>query len=148
MKLAEALLERTSLDSRIGALYSQWSASQNIDRPVRKPDDIIREMNDHMEKLEELIKRINRTNGQKASNNKKPVELIAEKEMLTMKISALRQLYNAAQPETNRNTTKEIKWVATVDIKSLQKQIDCLAKELRETILELQRMNWEMELHP
>ena len=48
--------------------------------------------------------------------------------------------------EPDRYSRKEIKWVATMKVKGLQKQIEDLAKKIRQLNGAIQETNWKTEL--
>ncbi|MDO5580606.1 MAG: DIP1984 family protein [Planctomycetia bacterium] len=148
MKLAEALIRKAAVDKLIPARFNTWFSCPRSISSFKDPDVLLKEFNDLLIEQEDLIKRINRTNCRPGPSGKKPMDLIARKESLTLKIMVLRDLYNAAQIDASRYSNKEIRLISTIDPKSIQKQIDHLSRELRETIVELQKLNWETDLLP
>ncbi|MDD3588325.1 MAG: DIP1984 family protein [Thermoguttaceae bacterium] len=148
MKLAEALIRRAAIARAIPDRFSNWQCSLRRSAPIKKPDVLLRQLNDLLNEQERLIMQINRTNCQPGATGKTPAELIARRESLSLKVSVLRSVYDAAQIDVTRYSNKEIKLVSTIEPKWLQKQIDRLSKELRETTLQLQQLNWECELLP
>jgi hypothetical protein len=46
----------------------------------------------------------------------------------------------------DRYGVKEIRWVATIEVASLQKQVDDLAKQIRELNAAIQEAGWQVEL--
>lgn len=63
-----------------------------------------------------------------------------------MKISTLREVLESANVRSDRYSRNEIKFVRTIDVGKLQKQIDDLSKELRELDVKLQQANWSTDL--
>ena len=72
--------------------------------------------------------------------------MIAERDTLTLKASILRNFIEIAGRKVELYSNKEIRILSTVDVPSLQKEIDILSKEIRETDMELQKANWNTDL--
>ena len=53
---------------------------------------------------------------------------------------------DAASTRQDRYSKSEVKFVATLSIAQLQKQVDQLSKEFRELDTQLQELNWQTEL--
>lgn len=98
--------------------------------------------------MEHLICRINITNCNTLTNynNLTLTELIAKKDMLTLKINKYRDLVNNASNLISRVSRSEIKVISNVDVKKTQKQIDLMSKELRIIENIIQETNWLIEL--
>ena len=65
MKLAEALQERADLNRRIEQLRSRLDSNalvQEGEKPAEEPEQLLRELDGCVERLEELMAKINRTN--------------------------------------------------------------------------------------
>lgn len=149
MKLAEALQERADLNRRIQQLRQRLSSNaivQEGEQPAEDPQELLVELNDCVENLEQLITRINLTNCRTQVGSKSLTALLAQRDTLTIKLSAYRDLtYNASQLG-RRATHTEIKLFSTVNVKELQKQVDSMAKELRLLDNSIQAANWATEL--
>lgn len=61
-------------------------------------------------------------------------------------ISVLREVLDNANVRSDRYSRNEIKFVRTIDVAALQKQIDELSKQLRELDVRLQQANWMTDL--
>lgn len=98
--------------------------------------------------MEHLICRINITNCNTLTNYNNLIltELIAKKDMLTLKINKYRDLVNNASNLISRVSRSEIKVISNVDVKKTQKQIDLMSKELRIIENTIQETNWLIEL--
>ncbi len=149
MKLAEALQERADLNRRIQQLQQRLANNaivQEGDSPAENPNDLLSELNSSVKNLEALITQINMTNCQTMTNGESLTSLLARRDVLKMKLSAYRDLaYNASQVG-RRATRTEIKLLSTVDVKALQKQVDSMARELRQLDNTIQAANWATEL--
>jgi len=149
MKLAEALQERADLNRNIEQLRARLvnnAIDQENEKPAEDPKALIRELDSSVERLEELMHRINRTNCATVSDGRTITELIARKDALRVKISVYKDLVANASQTARRARMTEIKILSTVDVKKLQKQIDDMSKELRITDNTIQSLNWSTEL--
>ena len=97
MKLAEALQERADLNIRIQQLRSRLENNafvQEGEQPAENPDDLLRELNESVKRLEWLICRINLTNCSSTAEGQTLTELIAKKDALSLNLSVYRELIN------------------------------------------------------
>ena len=149
MKLAEALNQRADLQKRIAQLRERLSNNVKVqegDEPAEKPEDLFKELEGTLKQLKDLIVSINRTNQETVVDGKTLTEMIAEKDVLSMHLSALRDTLNAANVRSDRYSRNEIKFVRTIDVNALQKKVDDLSRDLREMDSRLQQANWTTEL--
>ena len=150
MKLAEALSVRKELMKRIAQLQSRICGNVKVqegDEPLENPTDLMKELDGCLKQLEELIYRINATNMQTV--NAKGVtltQLMAQRDVLTLRVSTLRAVFNSASESQNRYSQSEIKMVTVVDVKKLGKQVDDLSAKLRVLDMEIQALNFATEL--
>ena len=63
-----------------------------------------------------------------------------------MKLSAYDRLIESASGMIHRASGREIKILSSVDVRSLRKIRDSIAKEIREVDNLIQRTNWETDL--
>lgn len=149
MKLAEALQERADLNRSIEQLkhrLCQNAVTQEGEKPAEDPARLMKELSADIDRLEELIRRINLTNCKTESEGKSLTDLIASRDCLKIRISVLKDLASYASQTYNRNRPTEIKLVSTVNVEKLQKEIDGLSKELRLIDNTIQQLNWSTEL--
>lgn len=149
MKLAEALIERASLQTRQEELRQRLTANalaQEGEEPAEDPDLLLKELNDNTEKLETLVTRINLTNASRKKDGKTLTELLARKEALTQQISILHSLIESASQKTMRATRSEVKIRSTVNVSEIRKQADRLSEELRLLDTSVQSANWSIDL--
>ena len=149
MKLAEALNQRADLQKRIAQLRERLSNNVKVqegDQPAENPDDLFKELEGSLKQLKGLIVSINRTNQETVWEGKTLTEMIAEKDVLSMHLGALRATLEAANVRSDRFSRNEIKFVRTIDVNALQKKVDDLSKELRELDSKLQQANWMTEM--
>lgn len=149
MKLAEALNQRADLQKRLAQLKDRLSNNVKVqegDSPAEKPEDLFVELNASLKELESLIVRINKTNQETSWGGKALTEIIAAKDVLSLHLSTLRAVLEAANVRSDRYSRNEIKFVRTIDVTELQKKVDSLSKELRELDSSLQQANWMTDL--
>ncbi|MBR0500939.1 MAG: DIP1984 family protein [Bacteroidales bacterium] len=149
MKLAEALNQRADLQKRIAQLRDRLSNNVKVqegDQPAEKPDDLFKELEGSLRQLKDMIVCINRTNQETVWEGRTLTEMIAEKDVMTMHLGALRSTLEAANVRSDRFSRNEIKFVRTVDVNALQKKVDDLSRDLRELDSRLQQANWMTDL--
>lgn len=149
MKLAEALNQRADLQKRIAQLRERLSNNVKVqegDEPAEDPKDLFKELAVCLNDLENIIVRINRTNQETVWEGKTLTEMIAGKDVLSLHLSVLRSALDAANVRSDRYSRNEIKFVRTVDVNDLQKQVDDRSRDLRELDSKLQQANWMTDL--
>jgi len=147
MKLAEALLERKGAKDRVDSLRDRIKSSalvQEGDSPTENPEELLNDLAVAIERLGQLIRAINRTNNvTKLSDNTTLSEAIFNRDMLRLKRLSLEQVVESSSTlEHFRYSRNEVKFVATLDIRAIRKDIDRLAKEWRELDAQIQATNW------
>ena len=149
MKLATALSERADLQKRIADLGNRLKFNAKIqegEKPSEDPQVLLAELERDFERLEELIARINHTNNKTKCGNVTLTDLIAKRDCLNGKIRIMRSFLDSASEKVTRYSKTEIRIMSTVPVAELQKQVDQLSKELRETDETIQGLNWTTEL--
>ncbi len=149
MKLAEALQERADLIRRLGQLRSRMSANTQVqdgEEPPEDPKELMAEFDRCADRLEELICRINLTNTAVKAEGRPLTELLARRDVLKTRIEAYRELADRAAVNNFRMTRSEIKTVATVSAREVQKRCDDLSRDFRELDNVIQAANWSTEL--
>lgn len=149
MKLATALSERADLQRRIAELSERLNNNAKVqdgEKPAEDPNELLAELNKNFERLEELIARINHTNNETKSGDLILTDLIARRDCLKQKIGIMRSFLNEASEKVSRYTKTEIRILSTVSVSKLQKEVDKLSMELRETDETIQGLNWTTDL--
>lgn len=149
MKLAEALQERADLNRRIEQLRYRLSNNvlvQEGEKPLEDPADLLEELESSFTRLEWLIARINLTNCAVKVEGRSLTELIARRDVLSLRADAYRRLVEEASQNTHRATRTEIKILSAVDVPALQRQADDASRELRLLDNTLQATNWTADL--
>lgn len=149
MKLAEALQERADLNRRIEQLRYRLSNNvlvQEGEKPLEDPAALLEELESSFTRLEWLIARINLTNCAVKVEGRSLTELIARRDVLSLRAEAYRRLVEEASQNTHRATRTEIKILSAVDVPALQRQVDDASRELRLLDNTLQATNWTADL--
>ncbi len=149
MKLAEALQERADLNRRIEQLRYRLNNNvlvQEGEKPLEDPAALLEELESSFTRLEWLIARINLTNCAVKVEGRSLTELIARRDVLSLRADAYRRLVEEASQNTHRATRTEIKILSAVDVPALQRQADDASRELRLLDNTLQATNWTADL--
>ncbi|MGI6243418.1 MAG: DIP1984 family protein [Prevotella sp.] len=149
MKLAEALAIRKDTQKKIEQLRSRLLNNVRIqegDEPSESPAELMKELDSCLTRLQSLIYKINKTNMNTVSEGKTLTELMSEKDVLNLRIGALRDVFNKASESQDRYSRSEIKMITTIDIKALGRQIDEYSKQLRQLDIKIQGLNFSTEL--
>ena len=149
MKLAEALQERADLVRKINQIRSRLTNNvliQEGEKPAEDPYELLDELEKSIANYEVLISRINLTNCNTVVKGKTLTELLALKDALTLKAAAYREVIDEGSRNTDRARHTEIKILSSVNVASLQKKYDQIAKELRMVDNSIQETNWNTEL--
>ena len=149
MKLAEALILRADLQKRLEQLRQRLSANalmQEGEAPAENPEDLLQELERDTKELEVLIYRINLTNASVKRQEKTLTELLAQREVLALKISILRTTLETASRKVIRGGHSEVKILSTLNVAALQKQADEMSRALRILDTAIQEANWLTEL--
>ena len=150
MKLANALSQRSELQTRIRQMEVRLNNNAKVqegEQPAEDPMELFRELEEDYARLEDLVARINRTNNSTRTENGAALsDLLARRDCLKGRLGGLRNFLNNASAMVHRHSASEIRIKSTVNVRQLQKQVDSLAKELRELEETIQEKNWTTEL--
>lgn len=149
MKLAQALILRADTQKRLEQLKGRLldnAKMQENERPSEDPKLLLKELDRLSDELFRLILAINLTNSSAKFEGVGLTEMIAKKDTLSQKASVLRDFAKSASQKVDLYSNSEIKILSSVDVATLQKQIDELSKEIRELDMKLQEANWQVDL--
>jgi hypothetical protein len=150
MKLAEALILRADAQKRIEQLKQRLANSAKVqqgDESPENPQELLVELERAFSTLADLIKRINKTNSATGFNADKTLsDVLAERDVLMAKRNAYSQLVGAASIVQNVYSRSEVKFVRTVEVSEIQKQVDALSQAYRELDSRIQQLNWQTDL--
>ena len=149
MKLAEALALRAEMKTKINNIQSRLNNNAKVqegEKPAENPYTLIAELDSVSDELTNLIKNINYTNCMTVENGVSLTDMIAKKDVMQKKISVMKNFLSTASSLIDRYSNTEIKVHSTVDVAELQKKVDSMSKELRELDMNIQRINWTIDL--
>ena len=152
MKLAEALIERASLQKQNRAIVRHIEENVKIpedEEPTVSIDNLMRQYEINMGRLSELIRRINKTNSLTEMNGGTITDAIARRDCLTSQIRAYNDIYDKAiRHDRDRYGSNEVrvKYVRYVNCAELKDRIDHLSQEFRLLDTALQGKNWTVDL--
>ncbi|MEM6505429.1 MAG: DIP1984 family protein [Planctomycetota bacterium] len=150
MKLAEALLLRADMKKKLESLRSRVASNavvQEGETPHEDPSELLMQSFGVVKDLQGLIVKINTANhANKLDDGRTLAELINEREGIAQRHSLITNAIQSSHKEPDRYSMSEIRWVAALDVKSLQKQADDLAIKIRELNAIIQEKNWRVEL--
>ncbi len=150
MKLAEALLLRADVQKKLASLRERIVANavvQDGEKPHEKPEELIKEAIGALGELEKLVTRINRTNlSAKLADGRTLTDAIAHRDTLVAQHALYVAALAGSKKEPERYSVREIKWKATLPVAKIQKQVDDLAKKIRDLNAAIQKANWSADL--
>lgn len=150
MKLAEALAERSDCQIRLEDLKKRVARSARVqegEKPAEDTTGLLAEIERVFSRLLELISAINRTNSRTLFSDGRAIsDAIAERDVLGKKRDMLAAIAEAASTRQDRYSKSEVKFVATVSVGALQREVDQLSKRFRELDTRLQELNWSTDL--
>ena len=149
MKLAEALQERADINRKIEQLKSRLNNNvlvQEGEQPAEDPEKLKQELDAAISRLSYIISRINLTNSRVLIDGQTLTELIAKKDVLSLKISAYKDIIFTASQTAYRARNTEIKIRSAITVTDWQSETYAMSKELRLLDNKLQAVNWSTEL--
>ena len=150
MKLAEALILRSDYQKRIEQLKVRINNNiivQEGDKPSENPVKLIIKLKELQNELEDLIKKINRTNNNSLFNKEKSIsDVLTERDMLLERRNILSNIAMSASQREDRYSNSEIKKISVVDVSKIQDEVDILSKDYRILDTKIQEKNWLIDL--
>ena len=149
MKLAEALLTRGNLQSRLSELRTRLNNNavyQEGEKPAEDPVELLKETSSVLNELEAIIGKINLTNASLKCDGVTMTELLAKRDALRLKIDTYREFLDSASATGRRARGSEIKLLPSVDVAQMRKETDSCSQELRRLEMKIQELNWTNEL--
>ncbi|WP_244562877.1 DIP1984 family protein [Paenibacillus uliginis] len=150
MKLAEALVLRADCQRRIAQLKQRLDRVVKVqegEQPVENPTELFVELDRTMEELASWIKKINKTNSHTVfADGKSLADVLVERDSMMQKRKILDELLETASIRQERYSRSEVKFLTVIEVPTLQKQMDELAKNYRELDFRIQEKNWTIDL--
>ncbi|GGJ86268.1 DIP1984 family protein [Deinococcus aquiradiocola] len=150
MPLAEALIERADLQKRALQLQARLhtnAKTQEGETPAEDPAELLTELMGLYDRLDTLIARIHRSNmAARLPDGRTLTDALAHREVLDLRLTALRGVTEAASIQQTRQTRSELRYVSHLPVRDLQAQTDRLARERRKLETLIQQTNWQSPL--
>jgi hypothetical protein len=164
MKLAEALVLRSDATRRFEQLRSRAQANaryQEGEPPAENAGELLAEADRVLAELEDLIRRINRTNAATMLALTPPprpmldermtvTDAIARRDVLRLRHALYTSVADAASggsgPGMVRQMRSELRYVSAVTVSELRAAADEAAKQHRELDVRIQQANWATDL--
>jgi hypothetical protein len=154
MKLAEALALRSDASKRFEQLRSRAQANaryQEGESPAEDAGELLAEADRVLAELEDLIRRINRTNAATMLDEQMTVtDAIARRDVLRWRHALYTSVADAASggpgPGMVRQMRSELRYVPAVTVSELRTAADEAARQHRELDVRIQQANWETDL--
>lgn len=155
MKLAEGLINRSFLETRISQIRHRISKNllvQEGEEPLEDVESLIEEYMKLKSELTDLITTIQNANSsnylidEKDKETKETLqEALIRRDGLTALAEGLRTISSDSVPDM-RYSRDEIKLLSVVDPKKYLKKADKISKEARELDILIQKTNWNVEI--
>jgi hypothetical protein len=154
VKLAEALALRADATRRVEQLRTRIVANarfQEGEEPAEDAQSLLAEAGAVLDELEDLIRRINRTNAATRIGPEGTItDALARRDVLRARHSVVTAAADAAvgrsQAGMGRQLRSELKMLAALPVAELRAQADDLARQVRELDVRIQQSNWEFDL--
>lgn len=150
MKLAEALMTRSDLQSKLSELEMRIRLNTKVqegEKPAEDPNELLHNYHSAHGHLVTLVRQILKTNSLTLlEENQTLTDLITERDFIQKKRIMLSSIARDAAEKQTRYSNSEIKTVSLVDAAVIQKEADLLAKRFRELDIKIQAANWQTDL--
>ena len=150
MKLAEALILRADYQRKIQQIRVRLTRSAKVqegEEPPEQPQELLEELNNLIDRLTDLIQKINRTNSSTILDDNVSIsDALARRDSILLQRNIYNSLIETAATRQDRYGRSEIKYLSTVDIAELQTEIDRMARDYRQLDTKIQQANWNTEL--
>ena len=153
MKLAEALALRSDAQKQYLQLRARAQATaryQEGEVPAEDAAALLVEADRALDELEDLIRRINRTNAvAEVAPGSSLTDALARRDVLRLRHALYTNVADAgagAGVSVGRQMRSELRVMSAVAVDELRATADDIAKELRQLDLRIQEKNWEVEL--
>src|ERR671918_854188 len=151
MLLAEALRERADAQRRLAALRDRIEASARYtegEEPTEDAAALLEEAEGVVDRLEELILLINRSNLEaELPEGRSLTAALAERDALRTRFGLLKSAADAATGRRDlfRMGRQELRTFSSLDVKNLRSRADEVARQIRELDLAIELVNFSTE---
>jgi hypothetical protein len=153
VKLAEALSLRADATRRVEQLRTRIVANarfQEGEEPAEDAAALLAEASAVLDELEDLIRRINRTNAATRIGPESTItDALARRDVLRARHSVVTSAADAAAGRNQgmgRQLRSELKILTALPVAQLRSQADDLSRQIREVDVRIQQSNWQFDL--
>jgi hypothetical protein len=152
MKLAEALALRADATRRVEQLRARIidnARYQEGEEPAEDAASLLTQSHQVCAELESLIRRINRTNASAPLGAGTITDAIARRDVLKLRHGLITAAADAAAGRErgwNRQLRSELTFISALPVAELRARADDVARSIRELDIDIQRINWEVDL--
>jgi hypothetical protein len=155
MKLGEALAERADAARRVEQLRARVVSNaryQEGETPAEDAARLLAEAGEVLDRLEGLVRRINRTNAATVMGRDLGTisDALARRDVLRARHAVLTASADAAVGKDRggyvRQMRSELRMLSALDVAAVRAQADELAREIRRLDIRIQQTNWEVDL--
>jgi hypothetical protein len=151
VKLAEALSLRADATRRVEQLRTRIVANarfQEGEEPTEDAAALLKEARAVLDELEDLIRRINRTNAATRIGPEGTItDVLARRDVLRARHSVVTAAAAAGRGQgMGRQLRSELKMLTALPVAQLRSQADDLARQIREIDVSIQQSNWQFDL--
>ena len=150
MKLAEALVLRADVQKRLAQVAKRavdQSRFQEGEEPAEDANELMAEHARLSAELERLIVLINKQNLRtEVTPELTMTAALARRDVLVQQHRFITDVADAASSGQDRYAKTEIRYVPAVNVRTIRKQADELARAIRELDTSIQAVNWMTEI--
>lgn len=152
MKLAEALLLRSDQQKKKKIISLKQRINANVlvqdgDQPSEDPNELLKQVFSLIQEFQKLSYAIHETNAlTKLNDGRSLLALLTLRDEFVEQHKTLTAAISNTSRESDRYSTREIKWHKVIPVSSLQKQADDISLKLRDLNVLIQSTNWKIDL--
>ena len=150
MLLAEALAERAEAQRRLEQVQARIHRILRVqegENPPESPDEVLTEMDKILDRLQMLVRRINKTNSVTAIDEYQSIaDAIAYRDIALRRRKLYSEIATRASTTPKRYRGSELKDVSTVATNDLQQEVDRISDYCCELDTKVQKLSWQVQL--
>ena len=120
---------------------------QDGDQPSEDPNELLKQVFSLIQEFQKLSYAIHKTNAlTKLDDGRSLLALLTLRDEFVEQHKTLTEARSNTSRESDRYSTREIKWHKVIPVSSLQKQADDISLKLRDLNVLIQSNNWKIDL--
>lgn len=120
---------------------------QDGDKPSEDPNELLKQVFALIQEFQKLSYAIHETNAlTKLNDGRSLLALLTLRDEFVEQHKTLTAAISNTSRESDRYSTREIKWHKVIPVSSLQKQADDISLKLRDLNVVIQSSNWKIDL--